>query len=250
MHCLTHATRSLQVRNEEVRRSMDDLISLVKTYPRENQEVVLEESELDLFTRHYSRQMYQAVLECTQKSLAAMKKRLGSKVWDVWHAPRRMFTHSLLDPLICRHTHIDRFRFQHTRRLAACRHFAFQRAHIVTSQRTLQVSGGIFYLERPFFDVDVELKVPNVSMNPSLDEIQEAINSCAKKILATSQSLPCWGMPDVDTFYEFIACDKEIVKSILRLTGSVEGIKHQVQHVATCDYMGRIWAALKASSTT
>ena len=33
----------------------------------------------------------------------------------------------------------------------------------------------------------------------------------------------------MSSYHELIACDKEIVKSILRLTGSVEGIKHQVQ---------------------
>ena len=84
-------------------------------------------------------------------------------------------------------------------------------------------------MERPIFDVDVELKVPNVSMNPALEEIQAAINSCAKTILITSRSLPCWGQSDAATFYEYIVQDKEIVKSILRMTGSVDGIKLQVR---------------------
>jgi dynein heavy chain len=44
-------------------------------------------------------------------------------------------------------------------------------------------SGGFLFVERPFFDVDVELTVPNVSMNPSLEDIQGAINSTAKKVL-------------------------------------------------------------------
>ena len=93
----------------------------------------------------------------------------------------------------------------------------------------MQVSGGFFFMERPIFDVDVELKVPNVSMNPALEEIQSAINSCAKTILITSKSLPCWGQTEASTFYEFIVQDKEIVKSILRMTGSVDGIKNQVR---------------------
>lgn len=38
-------------------------------------------------------------------------------------------------------------------------------------------------MERPFFDVNVELKLPSVSMNPTLEAIQEAINSTAKTIL-------------------------------------------------------------------
>ena len=31
-------------------------------------------------------------------------------------------------------------------------------------------------IDRPFFVVDVELKVPNVVMNPGLDQIQNVIN--------------------------------------------------------------------------
>ena len=62
--------------------------------------MVLQEPELALFKRHYSKMMYQAILTCTQRSLTSMKKRLGSKT-----------------------------------------------------------STGFLFMERPFFDVDVELKV-------------------------------------------------------------------------------------------
>eukprot|EP00983_Pelagomonas_calceolata_P097119 1158208-Pelagomonas_calceolata.AAC.39 len=75
----------------------------------------------------------------------------------------------------------------------------------------------------------VSMQVPNVAMNPPLELIQDAINQCAKKVLTTSKMLPCWGKPGVQTYHELIAGDKEIVKSILRLTGSVEGIKSQVR---------------------
>ena len=54
----------------QVRRSIEDLLHLVKTYPRENTDVVLNEEELLLFQRHYSKLMYQTILQCTQKSLA------------------------------------------------------------------------------------------------------------------------------------------------------------------------------------
>jgi dynein heavy chain len=91
-------------------------------------------------------------------------------------------------------------------------------------------SGGFLYIERPIFGVDVELTVPKVSMNPSLEEIQGAINSTAKKILRASESLRMWGAAgqSVENFYHWIASDKEIVKSVLLLTGSVEGTKAQV----------------------
>jgi dynein heavy chain len=80
-------------------------------------------------------------------------------------------------------------------------------------------SGGFLFVERPFFDVDVELTVPNVSMNPSLEDIQGAINSTAKKVLKVSESLHMWGDGGSGRkFYDWIASDKEIVKSVLLLT--------------------------------
>eukprot|EP00217_Crustomastix_stigmatica_P013603 CAMPEP_0183798542 /NCGR_PEP_ID=MMETSP0803_2-20130417/19119_1 /TAXON_ID=195967 /ORGANISM="Crustomastix stigmata, Strain CCMP3273" /LENGTH=4519 /DNA_ID=CAMNT_0026043227 /DNA_START=42 /DNA_END=13598 /DNA_ORIENTATION=- len=87
-------------------------------------------------------------------------------------------------------------------------------------------SGGFLFVERPFFDVDVELSIPDVSMSPSLEEIQGAINSCAKRVLKCSDELKRWD--GNGTFYHKIACDREIVKSVLLLTGSIEGTKMQV----------------------
>mmetsp|Transcript_5388 Transcript_5388/g.12712 ORF Transcript_5388/g.12712 Transcript_5388/m.12712 type:complete len:4322 (-) Transcript_5388:507-13472(-) len=173
----------LGIRNEEVRRSIDDLLALVANYPRENKEVSLNDGDAHLFKAHYSKLMYQAILTATQKSLQAMKRRLGSKA-----------------------------------------------------------SAGFLFIERPFFHVDVELKVPNVAMNPPLELIQDAINQCAKKVLTTSKMLPCWGKPGVQTYHELIAGDKEIVKSILRLTGSVEGIKSQINdYMTTFDKYSFLW---------
>ncbi len=59
------------MRNEEVRISIEDLLQLVRGYPRENTGVELQEEDLRLFKRHYSKLMYQAILTCTQKSLQA-----------------------------------------------------------------------------------------------------------------------------------------------------------------------------------
>ena len=53
----------------QVRRSIEDLLHLVQTYPRENTEVSLGEQELLMFTRHYSKIMYQSILSSTQSSL-------------------------------------------------------------------------------------------------------------------------------------------------------------------------------------
>jgi dynein heavy chain len=110
-----------------------------------------------------------------------------------------------------------------------------------------RVSGGFLFVERPFFEVDVELTIPNVSMNPSLEDIQDAINTTAKKVLACSKELKAWSAEhssadSPDTFFDHLASDKEIVKSVLLLTGSIEGTKTQVLgYVATFDKYNFLW---------
>ena len=41
---------------------------------------------------------------------------------------------------------------------------------------------GVFFLERPFFNVSLQLAVPHVICSPSLGDIQGAINAAAKKV--------------------------------------------------------------------
>uniref|UniRef100_A0A383W453 AAA+ ATPase domain-containing protein n=1 Tax=Tetradesmus obliquus TaxID=3088 RepID=A0A383W453_TETOB len=174
----------LAVRNEEVACAIEDVISLVENAPRENPDVTVDAREVDLFRSYYSSLMYKSILLATQRSFAAMKRRLGSKT-----------------------------------------------------------ATGIFYMERPFFDVDVELKLPNITLNPTLDGIQDAVNSTAKAILQASRQLRCWGMiGGPPTYYDLIARDKEVVKSVLLLTGSVEGVKQQVaEYLSHFDKYAFLW---------
>ena len=96
-------------------------------------------------------------------------------------------------------------------------------------------AAGVSSADQPFFDVNVELYVPNVSMNPDLEEIQTAINRCAINVLKCSKRICQWGqdrtqdISKLSTFHSLIAQDREIVKVVLLLTGSVEGTKKQVQ---------------------
>ena len=97
----------------------------------------------------------------------------------------------------------------------------------------------------------MELPVPHVVLAPSLEEIQGAVNGVAKKILRASLEIKRWGntdlngdeedQPGVDydaigtgSFYDEIASDVEIVKLVLLLTGSVHGLRKEVEaHIAT-----------------
>ena len=93
-----------------------------------------------------------------------------------------------------------------------------------------RTSGGFLYLERPFFDVQVELDIPEVVMNPPLDDIQLAIYKCSKAILACSKSVPIWASEVMsgEPMYEMVSKDRDIVRSLLLLRGSIEGAKRQV----------------------
>jgi dynein heavy chain len=52
--------------------------------------------------------------------------------------------------------------------------------------------GSSLMHERPLFDVEVELAVPSVSLKPSLEDIQNAVNATAKRVLRASMELPLW----------------------------------------------------------
>ncbi|TYZ61675.1 hypothetical protein PybrP1_000691 [[Pythium] brassicae (nom. inval.)] len=75
-----------------------------------------------------------------------------------------------------------------------------------------RVASNVFTIERPFFEVDVQLSVPRVVLHPSLDDIQLAINKAAKTV----------------TFFDRITKDIEIVRVVLLLTGSVQGLRNNV----------------------
>eukprot|EP00960_Hanusia_phi_P046745 758011-Hanusia_phi.AAC.1 len=93
--------------------------------------------------------------------------------------------------------------------------------------------GGFLYMERPFFDVDIELTNSIVTMNPSLDEIQNAVNRCALNILRTSKLIFQWpnsiktSVVHRESFHALIAKDYQIVSVCLILTGAIED-KHVI----------------------
>jgi dynein heavy chain len=93
--------------------------------------------------------------------------------------------------------------------------------------------GGFLFVERPFFEVDVQLAVPSTRCSPNLDEVQTAINRSAKMVLKCTASLDDWGqrMTEPDkrrTFFDRVTKDIEIVKVVLLLTGSIQGTKNSV----------------------
>jgi dynein heavy chain len=86
---------------------------------------------------------------------------------------------------------------------------------------------------KPFFEVDVHLDINSCTLKPSLEEVQSAINRAASHVLKSTKHVQNWNQKDIpederEPFYDWIAKDKEIVKVILLLTGSIQGTKNNV----------------------
>ena len=89
--------------------------------------------------------------------------------------------------------------------------------HTLKKRLASRTMGGFMFIDKPFFDVNVELSLPIVTMNPSLEEIQLAINRCAINVLKCSKRICQWGqdrelpIERLQTFHALIAQDREIV---------------------------------------
>jgi dynein heavy chain len=89
---------------------------------------------------------------------------------------------------------------------------------------------------KPFFEVDVHLNLDGTgecTLKPSLEDVQSAINRAASHVLKSTKQVQNWNQKDQpederEPFYDWIAKDKEIVKVILLLTGSIQGTKNNV----------------------
>ena len=88
---------------------------------------------------------------------------------------------------------------------------------------------------RPFFDVEVHSMPPCVCLSPSLDEIQECINSSAQAVLSCYKTALDWGYSSIPdelkknhNFFERMTKDIAIVRVALLLTGCIQGIRNTV----------------------
>ena len=98
-----------------------------------------------------------------------------------------------------------------------------------------KMTGGFLFVQRPFFEVDVQLSVPSVRLSPSLDDVQHAINRAAVAVLGSAKATVDWAHMSTSTdndekvfFFERLGQDTEIIKVALLLTGSLHATKNQV----------------------
>ena len=91
-------------------------------------------------------------------------------------------------------------------------------------------------IAKPFFEVDIQLQGTVVTLNPSLDEIQKAVNKAANAVLKCSKNMYNWNQQDKaieerTSFYEMVAQESEIVKIVVNLSGSLHGAKSRIDEV-------------------
>ena len=100
--------------------------------------------------------------------------------------------------------------------------------------------------QSPFFEVDVQLSVPSVRLSPSLDDMQKAISRASVAVIGSASQMWLWGQgsaadSDRRSFFDFIGQDVEIVKTVLLLTGALQGTRNLVheylKHFSRYDWL-------------
>ena len=105
--------------------------------------------------------------------------------------------------------------------------------NMIKKRTCSRIGANVIFVQKPFFEVDVTLSVPSVRLNPSLDDIQRAINRSSVAVLSCARRMYQWNqahVPDKEkkTFFEILGQDIEIIKTVLLLTGALHGTKNLV----------------------
>eukprot|EP00814_Leptocylindrus_danicus_P009510 CAMPEP_0116004988 /NCGR_PEP_ID=MMETSP0321-20121206/911_1 /TAXON_ID=163516 /ORGANISM="Leptocylindrus danicus var. danicus, Strain B650" /LENGTH=4605 /DNA_ID=CAMNT_0003473357 /DNA_START=128 /DNA_END=13942 /DNA_ORIENTATION=- len=115
---------------------------------------------------------------------------------------------------------------------------------------------NILSMSKPFFEVDVQMMPPTVTLSPSLDDIQECINRSAQAILSCYKTIIDWGYSSFPveeqnkhTFFDRITNDIELVRVALLLTGCIQGIRNTVaEYLSSFKKYDWIWKSDKDST--
>ena len=110
------------------------------------------------------------------------------------------------------------------------------KASLNSLKKRIKGGSGLFAIagQKPFFELHIELSVPNVTVDPSLDDVQKAISKACVAVLRIAKGVYDWDQDEVEmkervTFFESITKDIEIVRTVLLLTGSMQGLKQDVK---------------------
>lgn len=98
-------------------------------------------------------------------------------------------------------------------------------------KRRISPKGGsnILNTSKPFFDVEVQLMPPTVSISPSIEDIQFCAYSTAREVLQGYASILNWDTQSSNvTFFCRMVEDMNLVRQATLFTGCVQGIKKNV----------------------
>ena len=102
------------------------------------------------------------------------------------------------------------------------------------------------FIDKPLFEVSVEMTPKGAKMNPELGEIQTAINTVVRAVLSCSKQISLWENDDNyasgKNVFDVVSKDKDVVRVVLMLTGALEGVKRQVyEYMHTMTKYDYLW---------
>ena len=118
-------------------------------------------------------------------------------------------------------------------------------------ERFSAASYGFLFVDRPFFDVDVELAIPSVRMTPDLDSVQLSVNRVARSVLSTSLALSDWSgtgdewaasTDECSCFHAKLARDRQVMLTVLGLAGAVAHVRAKTEeYVGSLSVYDYLW---------
>jgi dynein heavy chain len=89
---------------------------------------------------------------------------------------------------------------------------------------------------RPFFKAEIVLSIPNVILQPKLEDIQASLNRVSSLVLGVSKKIPVWGQrkdshseESLRNYHNEVATNKDVVKVVMMLTSMANTIKKEVE---------------------
>ena len=110
------------------------------------------------------------------------------------------------------------------------------------------VAASFIFIHPPLFQVQAQLKIPDVQLSPNLDTVQVCVNKAAKKVISMTKSIILWekrGLQPVteqNTFFAAIGQRRALIKVILQLNGTLSSLRSRVDaHLDVFERYGFLW---------
>ena len=98
------------------------------------------------------------------------------------------------EDLVPDHNETNKLRSHYERLMyTAVLHSTKQSFWSLKSRLSSQQGAEIIQVQRPFFEVEIELSVPNIQVSPGLEDIESAVNRAALHILRATKKIYIWG---------------------------------------------------------